>query len=194
MSNNTSSKLSTSSERVSVNSKAILLGLFALVGFILLVFTITLRFVPIEQTARLNTVYVAAVSGILALGGTLISQLWGKNNTTKTATNSPVIFSTQPEDTSIAVPLDTSIGASFNTQMDKSTINSGTFTLKENSTNSNIDGTISLIGGNAIFKPTSPLKPSTKYTATITKEAKDVAGNSLDANKEWLFTTVDRSP
>ena len=188
MPSNTSSRLSTTSERVSYNSKAILLGLFTLVGFILLVFTITLRFVPIEQTARLNTVYVAAVSGALALGGTLISQLWGKSSAT--VTNAPVIYNVSPEETSTGVALDSSVTASFSKQIDKSTLNSTTFTLKDGSTGSNIEGTVSLVGGNAIFKPSVALKPSTRYTATITKEVQDVSGNSLAANKVWSFTTA----
>ena len=42
----------------------------------------------------------------------------------------------------------------------------------------------------AKFQPSAPLKPSTKYTATITKEAKDIVGNSLAADKVWSFTTI----
>ena len=42
--------------------------------------------------------------------------------------------------------------------MDESTINSGTFTLKDDA-NSEVDGTITLEGGNAILKPSTPLHP-----------------------------------
>jgi hypothetical protein len=62
---------------VSANSKRILWALFILVIVILLVFTITVRSHP-DLSNRLNTVFIAAISGILALGGTLITQLWGR--------------------------------------------------------------------------------------------------------------------
>ena len=65
------------SDMVSANSKRILWALFILVIVILLVFTITVRYNP-DLSDRLNTVFIAAISGMLALGGTLITQLWGK--------------------------------------------------------------------------------------------------------------------
>jgi hypothetical protein len=88
---------------VSSNSKAVLYGLFALVGFAVLMYAIiadtkynpdawTKERTPtpvaspngerrVQQLEQLNTVYVAAISGSLALGGTLISQLWGRSGT-----------------------------------------------------------------------------------------------------------------
>jgi hypothetical protein len=172
-------------EKVSYNSKAVLLGLFALVGFVLLVFSISANIFSPDQTGRLTTVFVAAISGTLALGGTLITQLWGKDTG-----NRPNIYRTDPEDTATGVPVDTPIRATFNKLMNSSTINSQTFTLKDD-TNSNLEGTVTLEGGNAIFKPSTsnPLKPLTKYTATITKDVKDITGNSLEDDKVWSFTT-----
>jgi Bacterial Ig-like domain/Bacterial Ig domain len=172
-------------EKISFNSRAVLLGLFILVGFILLVFTISVNIFPAEQSGRLNTVFVAAISGALALGGTLISQLWGKSDTS----DRPIVYITNPEDVSTGIPVDTSISASFNMLMDKSNI-AKTFTLKETATNSNVEGEIKLEGGNAIFKPSNPLKYETKYTAKISKDAKSVTGKSLESDKEWSFTTA----
>jgi hypothetical protein len=70
-------------DMVSANSKRILWALFILVIAILLVFTITVWRNP-DLSDRLNTVFIAAISGILALGGTLINQLWGKRQDTDT--------------------------------------------------------------------------------------------------------------
>jgi hypothetical protein len=39
-----------------------------------------LREQRMQQLEQLNTVYVAAISGSLALGGTLIAQLWGRSS------------------------------------------------------------------------------------------------------------------
>lgn len=172
-------------KKVSYNSRAVLLGLFTLVGFILAVYTYSVNVFPPEQSGRLNIVFVAAISGTLALGGTLISQLWG----TPGKAGPPSIYATKPADTEAGVPLDTSIIASFNMLMDKSTVNSKTFTLKDD-TNSDISGTITLEGGNAILKPLGDLNPGSKYTAKISKEVKSVTGDSLESDKEWTFTTV----
>jgi hypothetical protein len=178
---------STSSEKVSYNSKAVLLGLFALVGFVILVYTIAINLFSPGNAGRLNTIFVAAISGTLALGGTLITQLWGKNN--NVAANSPTIYRTTPPDTEIGISVNDPITATFNKMIDESTINANTFTLKDEKTKSNVDGTVKLEGGNAIFKPSKPLAHSTKYVATITKDVKDLTGNSLAVEKIWSFTT-----
>lgn len=121
----------------------------------------------------------------MALGGTLISQLWGKN----TNALQPNIYATNPDNTATRVPLDTFISASFNMLMDKSTINAKTFTLEDNN-NADVNGTIVFEGGNAILKPSSRLNPDSKYTAKITKDAKSMTGNLLETDKEWSFTTI----
>jgi Bacterial Ig-like domain len=181
MSDNKPSPLS--GEKVSYNSRAVLLGLLLLVAFILAVYTISVNTYPPEKSGRLNTVFIAAISGSLALGGTLISQLWGKSAL------KPSINAIHPDDTSADVSPNTSVSASFNMLMDKSTINSKTFTLKD-SNNKDVSGTISYEGGNAILKPTNGLDNNTKYTAKISKNAKSMTGNSLEADKEWSFTTA----
>jgi hypothetical protein len=170
-------------DKVSYNSRAVLLGLFTLVGFILAVFTYSIYVIP-DQVGRLNTVFIAAISGALALGGTMISQLWG------TATSARLsIYATNPIDTATGVPVDTSVSASFNMLINKETLNPSTFTLKDES-DSDVAGTLTLEGGNAIFKPASKLNDGSKYTAKISKEVKSVTGDSMDSDKEWTFTTV----
>lgn len=177
-----------SSDKVSFNSRAVLLGLFILVGFVLLVFTVSINIIPSAQSGRLNNVFIAAVSGSLALGGTLISQLWGK----PTAGGSPSIFATYPDNTKTGVPQNIVVSASFNMLMDPSTLNTKTFSLKE--ANLNVDGLVTLEGGNAIFRPTIPLKPLTTYAAKISKDVKSVTGKSMDSDKDWKFTTeADKS-
>jgi hypothetical protein len=157
--------------------------LFALVGFILLVFGIAVVAYPSEGIGRLNTVFVAAISGSLALGGTLISQLWGKGD----ASNSPIVYSTTPSDGASDVSVNTEASALFNKTMNNSTINPKTFTLKDEK--SGIEATVELQGGNAKLKSKEPLNPSTKYTATIAKDVKDIEGNSMDLDVTWSFTT-----
>lgn len=73
--------------------------------------------------------------------------------------------------------------------MDKSTFTLTSFTLKD-SKNTNVSGTISVEGGNAILKPANSLNAGIKYTAKITKDVKSMTGNSLKTDKEWSFTTI----
>jgi hypothetical protein len=177
-------------ERVSFNSKSVLVGLFILVGLILLAYTISVSIYSAEEIGRLNSVFIAAISGSLALGGTLIAQLWGGSSSS--IQNSPIIYSTTPQDTATDVPLDTQIIASFNRQMDSSTVTDKSFTLKDNE-NTTVSGTVTLVGGNAIFKPSGNLKENIKYKATITKDVKDILGVSLAADKVWSFTTIQNT-
>jgi hypothetical protein len=74
----------TETDVVSNNAKVVLYGLFALIGFVILLYAITVAGLPerverLEQLEQINAVYVAAISGALALGGTLIAQLWGRD-------------------------------------------------------------------------------------------------------------------
>lgn len=92
---------------VSNNAKVVLYALFALVGFVILLYALTIlgpnfkgmdnenTVTPsnntdslmqqleeseqqFESLQQVNSVYIAAISGALALGGTLIAQLWGR--------------------------------------------------------------------------------------------------------------------
>jgi hypothetical protein len=99
-----------SSDIVSNNAKIVLFGLFALVGFAILLYGLTAtndkfdswdvkpkkdfwtgntieegtqlqpeeKLIVSQQLEQINSIYIAAIAGALALGGTLISQLWGR--------------------------------------------------------------------------------------------------------------------
>lgn len=91
----------TGSDPVSTNAKIVLYGLFALIGFAIATYAYTVtgntydinlpvtgkNEIPVNDTQKLerfqqleqvNAVYIAAISGSLALGGTLIARLWGR--------------------------------------------------------------------------------------------------------------------
>lgn len=174
---------------VSTNSRTVLVGLLVLVGLILLVYTISVHLYSAGEVGRLNSVFIAVITGTLALGGTLISQLWGGNSSG--VLDKTVFYHTIPIDSAVGVPLDSRIIASSNTLLDPKTINTKTFTLKDDK-NVQVEGTITLEGGNAIFKPKDSLKPKTKYTATIAKDVKDMSGRLLTTEKVWSFTTLDQ--
>ena len=181
--------MSESDKSISTNSRSVLVGLLFLVGLVLLVYTISVSVYSADEVGRLSSVFIASISGTLALGGTLITQLWGGGNSSSNL-DRPVFYLTIPQDSAVKVPLNTSIIASSNTQLDPTTINSKTFTLKDGS-NALVEGTITLEGGNALFKPKESLKPSTKYTATLSKDIRDISGRLLTIEKIWSFSTID---
>ena len=74
--------------------------------------------------------------------------------------------------------------------MDSSTITTATFAV---SGSGNIAGTVTYSGTTATFTPTTDLDYNTTYTATITTGAKDLAGNALETDYTWSFTTLSDS-
>jgi hypothetical protein len=116
----------------------------------------------------------------------LILSTIGCNKNDKAGDN-PTVSSTDPVNNVTGVSRNKEISFTFSEEMDPSTINASSFTLKQGSTN--VTGTVSYSGMIAIFTPAVPLSPATMYTATINTEAKSIAGKSLAANSNWTFTT-----
>jgi hypothetical protein len=163
----------------------VLIGLLFVVGFVLGVYTISVSLYTAEEAGRLNSVFIATITGIIALGGTLITQLWGG---TSSDSDKPIFYFISPLNSAVNVPLDSRIIATSNTQIDPATINTNTFTIKDDK-NNKVEGTVTLEGGNAIFKPKESLNPNTKYIVTLTKDVKDLSGRALATEKVWSFTT-----
>jgi hypothetical protein len=84
------------------------------------------------------------------------------------------------------------IAVFFGQPMDSSTITKDTFTLKKDGSDVNIDGEINLEenGKTVIFNPKEDLQKDTKYAVTLTKEVKNQAGNKMDSDETWSFTTT----
>ena len=99
----------------------------------------------------------------------------------------PLVISTDPDNNETGVVLNKIITATFNTAMNPTTINGTTFTLKQGSTL--IAGVVTYSGTTASFTPTLSLTANTVYTATITTDAKNLAGVALSSNYVWNFTT-----
>jgi len=70
--------------------------------------------------------------------------------------------------------------------MDPSTISASSFTLAQGATS--VTGSVTYVGTTATFAPSTGLIPGAAYTATITTQAKDLAGNALAGNYVWNFT------
>lgn len=111
-----------------------------------------------------------------------------QTGTTPDATG-PTVISTVPADLDMDVALNTNLSVVFDDVMDPLTVTMATFTLQSDLVQ--IQGTVTMTGSTAIFDPTNDLAPDTKYTATVTSGAKDLAGNPMAADTVWVFSTGD---
>ena len=101
----------------------------------------------------------------------------------------PVVSSTSPVNGAMDVPPNKQLTATFSEVMDPLSINATTFTLRQG--NTPILGTVTYTGVTAVFSPFAPMTSSAIYTATIRKEARDLAGNEMASDFVWTFTIGD---
>src|SRR5712671_6436795 len=104
-------------------------------------------------------------------------------------TTAPEIHTTTPASNATNVPLNATINATFSRVMSSASIVEATFAVDPT-----VPGTVTYGGTTATLTPRSPLAFATTYTATITRAAKDLAGNPLAADYNWSFTTVPAPP
>ena len=107
-------------------------------------------------------------------------------------TTAPTVSSITPANNSTDEAVNRSITATFSEAMDSSTITTATFLINDGS--SNIDGTVTYSGTTATFTPTTDLAYGTTFSAVITTEVKDLAGNNMAAQYSWSFTTATPPP
>jgi len=69
--------MSSAEEKVSNNAKIVLISLFTLVGAIVAIVAYT-YVVTQDFPDTLGGIFIAAVTGSFTMGGTLITNLWGK--------------------------------------------------------------------------------------------------------------------
>lgn len=102
-------------------------------------------------------------------------------------TASPSITGTAPYPNQTNISVNDAITATFSEEMYPSTISTSSFALFASTVR--VSGNVTLSGRTATFRPTSSLAAHTLYTATITTNVKDAAGNSLSRDVTWNFTT-----
>jgi len=80
------------------------------------------------------------------------------------------------------------VTATFNKKMDPKTINESSFTLKVTG-GSVVAGTVTYTDSTAVFVASSKFIDDKTFEARITTAVKDVAGNALQADYVWTFST-----
>jgi hypothetical protein len=150
---------------------------------------ITAIFAPSSNLAP-NTAYSVMIStGVKDLAGNAMANnyIWSFTTGAGVIITPPTVSSIDPANNETGVALNQKVSATFSKTMDATTITSSTFTLKQGTTS--VAGFVSYSGRTAIFAPSNNLTPNTVYTATITTGAKDLAGNAIENDFVWNFTT-----
>lgn len=102
--------------------------------------------------------------------------------------NYPIVLSVTPASATSDVAVASTVTATFNEELDISTVTTTTFTLKTGTIH--IPGTVTYSGKTATFISSVRLSRSTTYTATITTGVRNKARNPLAADYTWNFTTA----
>jgi hypothetical protein len=102
-------------------------------------------------------------------------------------TVAPKLSATFPVDRATGAALNKVVSALFSEGMDPATVNATTFTLMQGTTP--VAGSVSCAGTGTTFTPAADLAANSLYSATITTAARDLAGNALEHDVVWSFTT-----
>jgi len=137
-----------------------------------------------------NTLYSATVtSGAKDIAGNAMvsAKTWSFTTGSLPDTLAPSVVSTTPVNLATEFAYKENIAITFSETMNPSTINASTFSLKKGLTE--VAGEVTYTGMTATFNPSADLEGNTVYTATVTTDAKDIAGNAMVSAKTWSFTT-----
>ena len=153
----------------------------------------TAIFIPASALAS-NTIYTATITTRardLAGNGLTTNFVWRFTTSGAADTSAPTVVSTVPFNSATDVPLSQTLAVTFSEAMDHTTITTSTFTLTGPGVTP-VTGTVTydVVSHIATFAPASVLAPGTFYSATITTGARDLAGNALESDAVFQFTTA----
>ncbi len=166
----------------------IMQGTLSVSGSVTYVGTVA-TFKPLTNFAA-NTTYTATITTGAedVAGNSMVSNyVWTFSTGTGSDEIPPTVISTVPANLATGVAINAKPTATFSEAMDPMTITPSTFTVKQG--NLFISGSVTYIGLVATFTPTTNFIANTVYTATITTGVEDLAGNAMETNYVWTFTT-----
>jgi Ice-binding-like/Bacterial Ig-like domain len=149
----------------------------------------TAIFTPASPFEGNKTYTVTITTGVKDVAGNALAANTTSSFTTGNAPDVtlPTVNSTDPLGSSTGVARNKVISIGFSEGMDPLTITSSTFSVMQGTTP--ISGAVTYSGTTATFTPANLLAGSTTFIASISKGAKDLAGNALAAATTWSFTT-----
>ncbi len=148
-------------------------------------------FTPTVPLAE-NTLYTATITTAatdLAGNALAVNYVWSFR--TVVAATLPTVIHTVPANGATGVPINQALSATFSEAMNPATVNATDFKVTGPG-GVVVTGAVTYVaaGSIATFTPVANLASSTLYTATITTDAKDLAGVGLANNYVWSFTTA----
>ncbi|WP_372642594.1 Ig-like domain-containing protein [Ancylomarina sp.] len=150
----------------------------------------TATFTPNYDLEAYTKYTCTITTGVISATGNALDNVYSWSFTTGVAPDeiAPTVVENSPLEAETYVLYDSHITVKFDEEMDLATINTSTFLIKNDDVM--VSGTVSLGRNKAEFKPNAELSPGTIYTCTITKEAADLAGNTIENQHVWSFTTI----
>ncbi len=101
-------------------------------------------------------------------------------------TTAPRVLSTSPENGDINFPINAKIVINFSEALDPTTVTNNTFFLQGNPA-----GILTLQDQTLSFSPSGNLLPSSAYVSSVRAGIKDLAGNQMLSQYNWVFSTSD---
>jgi tetrahydromethanopterin S-methyltransferase subunit B len=147
---------------------------------------VTATFNPDVDFAYETTYTATITTGAKDLAGNPIGNnfVWTFRTSQTPDTTRPIVTAVGPF---VNVSLDSNIQATFSEAMDPTTVTTATFTLMQGSTI--LSGLVDFANLTATFNPDTDFAENTTYTATVSTGARDLAGNAVNVDFVWTFTT-----
>lgn len=151
----------------------------------------TATFTPTSDLGYETTYTVQISSNVKSAAGVFMASAVSTSFTTgeePADTTAPALTDRSPADGATGVELGAAVVASFSEVMNNTTATSDTMSVSTGG--SPVSGTVIYSYPNyAQFTPSSQLLPETTYSVAVTTGLTDLAGNALNANYTWNFTT-----
>lgn len=138
-----------------------------------------------------NTRYTATVvTGIRDLSGNTLNRDFAWCFTTAATGDSsvPSITAFIPNNAASDVAVNRKLSVTFSEEMNSLTLTPANFRVIGPGA-STVSGAVAYFNRTAIFKPHQLLAPNSTYTATVSANVMDLAGNNLTADTSWSFST-----
>ncbi|MHA4847628.1 Ig-like domain-containing protein [Flavitalea antarctica] len=148
----------------------------------------TAYFTPTVALTNNNQYTVTITTGAKDLPGNALAANFSSSFTTIAIPDlPPTVTLTNPSNLATLVEPNAVISATFNEDVNGSTVTLSSFTLTAGGVP--VTGTVATTGSISTFTPANNLLFNTQYTATLTTAIKDLGGNNLISAHSWTFTT-----
>src|SRR5687767_13948955 len=159
----------------------------------------TVTYNPDTRTATLtpsallseNVAYTMTINGVRDPAGNVMPAPVQVSFTVQASP--PVVTSITPSPGATGVAVNTTVQITFSEAMDPATITTTNIFLRNAATGALVPATVTYNAATSVatLTPSSPLSGTTSYITTITTGVRDLAGNPMAQNAEFVFTTVD---